>query len=149
VRTHSDSTARRFRAAIEQALELTGPSAELYSELALQTARRSGMWKRPPDREVVDEWIDRALELAEEDSPTNARALAAVALWRKDEAAARSLHAIAQRLGRRRAPLERARGPHRRRMECRRPGAGAHVAGGTVSNYSRVSSILMTDISRS
>ena len=88
-----------FRAAIEQAVELTGPSAELYSELALQTARRSGMWKRPPDREVVDEWIDRALELAEEDSPTNARALAAVALWRKDEAAARSLHAIAQRLG--------------------------------------------------
>ena len=88
-----------FRAAIEQAIELTGPSAELYTELALQTARRSGMWKRPPDREVVDEWIDRALELAEEDSPTHARALAAVALWRKDEAAARSLHAIAQRIG--------------------------------------------------
>jgi hypothetical protein len=57
------------------------------------------MWKRPPDREVVDEWINRALELAEEDSPTSARALAAMALWRKDEAAARSLHAIAQRLG--------------------------------------------------
>src|SRR4029453_736107 len=31
--------------------------------------------------------------------PTQARALAAVALWRKDEVAARSLHAIAQRLG--------------------------------------------------
>jgi class 3 adenylate cyclase len=88
-----------LRAAIEQAVELAGPSAELYAELALQTARRSGMWKRPPDREVVDEWIDRALELAEEGSPTHARALAAVALWRKDEPAARSLHAIAQRLG--------------------------------------------------
>jgi class 3 adenylate cyclase len=88
-----------FREAIEKALELTGPSTELYSELALQTARRSGMWKRPPDREVVDEWIDRALELAEEDSATSARTLAAVALWRKDEAAARSLHAIAHRLG--------------------------------------------------
>jgi class 3 adenylate cyclase len=88
-----------FRTAIEQAIDLTGPSAELYAELALQTARRSGMWKRPPDREVVDEWIDRALELAEEDSPIHARALAAVALWRKDEGAARSLHAIAQRLG--------------------------------------------------
>jgi predicted ATPase len=33
-----------FRAAIEQAIELVGPSAELYTELALQTARRSGMW---------------------------------------------------------------------------------------------------------
>ncbi len=77
-----------FRAAIEQAIDLIGPSGELYTELALQTARRSGMWKRPPDRKIVDEWIDRAVELAEEGSPTHARALAAVALWRKDEAAA-------------------------------------------------------------
>ena len=88
-----------FRAAIEQAIEITGPSAELYTELALQTARRSGMWKQPPDRQVVDAWIDQALELAEEGSPTHARALAAVALWRNDEAAARSLHEIARRLG--------------------------------------------------
>src|SRR5207249_2339313 len=36
-----------FRAAMEKAIELGGPSAELYTELALQTARRSGMWKRP------------------------------------------------------------------------------------------------------
>jgi class 3 adenylate cyclase len=88
-----------FRLAIERAIELTGPSAALYTELALQTARRSGIWKRPPDRAVVDEWIDRALELADEGSPTQARALAAVALWRKDEAAARSLHEMAGRLG--------------------------------------------------
>jgi class 3 adenylate cyclase len=88
-----------LRAALEQAIMLTGPSAELYTELALQTARRTGMWKRPPDREVVDAWIDRALELAEEGSPTHARALAALALWRKDEQAARKLHAIARRLG--------------------------------------------------
>jgi class 3 adenylate cyclase len=88
-----------FRAAIEQAMELTGPAPHLYVELALQTARRSGMWKRPPDREVVDEWIDRAVELAEEGSATHARALAAVALWRKDEAAARSVYGIAQRVG--------------------------------------------------
>jgi tetratricopeptide (TPR) repeat protein len=88
-----------LRTAIEQAIDLTGPSAELYAELALQTARRSGMWKRPPDRQVVEEWIDRALELAEEGAPTHARALAAAALWRKDETAARSLYAIAQRLG--------------------------------------------------
>jgi class 3 adenylate cyclase/tetratricopeptide (TPR) repeat protein len=88
-----------LREALEQALALTGPSAELYTELALQTARRTGMWKRPPEGEVVNAWIDRALELAEEGSPTHARALAAVALWRKDEAAARKLHAIARRLG--------------------------------------------------
>ena len=88
-----------FRAAMEKAIELKGPSAELYTELALQTVRRSGMWTRPPDRASVDEWIDRALELAQEGSPTHARALAAVALWRKDEAAARALHAIAERLG--------------------------------------------------
>jgi class 3 adenylate cyclase len=88
-----------LRAALEQAIELTGPSAELYTELALQTARRSGMWKRPPDRGVVDGWIDRALELAEEGSATHARALAAVALWRKDETAARKLHETARRLG--------------------------------------------------
>jgi len=88
-----------FRAAMERAIELAGPSAERYTELALQTARRSGMWQRPPDRELVDGWIERALELAEEGSPTHARALAAVALWTKDEAAARELHAIALRLG--------------------------------------------------
>ena len=57
------------------------------------------MWKRPPDREIVDEWIDRAVEFADEGSPTHARALAAVALWRKDETAARAVHAIAHELG--------------------------------------------------
>jgi class 3 adenylate cyclase len=88
-----------FRSAIERAIDLVGPSGELYTELALQTARRSGMWKRPPDREVVDEWIDRAVELAEVGSATHARALAAVALWRKDETAARNVHALAHQLG--------------------------------------------------
>jgi tetratricopeptide (TPR) repeat protein len=88
-----------FRAAMEKAIELGGPSAELYTELALQTARRSGMWKRQPDRELIDAWVDRALELSEEGTPTRARALAAVALWRKDETAARALQAIAEQLG--------------------------------------------------
>jgi len=88
-----------FRKAIEQAIELVGPSAQLYTELALQTARRSGMWKQPPDRRVVDQWIDQALELAGEGSTTHARALAAVALWRKDEAAALRLRETAGRVG--------------------------------------------------
>ena len=88
-----------FRAALERAVELVGPSAELYSELALQTARRSGMWQQPPDTELVDDWIERARTLAEEGSLTYAKALAAAALWRKDEAAARELHGIAVRSG--------------------------------------------------
>jgi len=88
-----------FREAMENAIELAGPSGELYAELALQTARRSGMWQQPPSHDLVDGWIDRALELAHNDSPTYANALAAAALWRKDEAAARELHAIAGRLG--------------------------------------------------
>ena len=88
-----------FRVAMENAIELAGPSAELYTELALQTARRTGMWQQAPDRELVDGWIERALELVEEDSPTYPKALAAVALWRKDEAAARALHAIAMQSG--------------------------------------------------
>jgi class 3 adenylate cyclase len=88
-----------FRAAIESAIELAGPSAERYTELAFQTVRRRGMWLRPPDPNLVNGWIERALELSEEDSPTQARALAAVALWRKDEAAAGALQALAERLG--------------------------------------------------
>ena len=88
-----------FRAALERATELVGPSAELYSELALQTARRSGMWQQPPDSQIVDDWIERALALAEEGSLTRAKALAAAALWWKDEAAARELHGIAVRSG--------------------------------------------------
>ena len=90
---------KAFQAAMEHAVELVGPSAELYSVLALQTARRSGMWQQPPDRHIVDDWIDRALALAEAGSPTYAKALAAAALWRKDEAAARELHGIALRSG--------------------------------------------------
>ena len=84
---------------MEKAIELGGPSGELYTELALQTARRSGMWNQLPDRELVDGWIDRALELTEDGSFTHAKALAAAALWRRDEAAARAVHAIALRLG--------------------------------------------------
>jgi tetratricopeptide (TPR) repeat protein len=87
-----------FRGAMEKAIELGGPSGELYTELALQTARRSGMWNQPPDRGLVNGWIDRALELADDGSFTHAKALAAAALWRRDEAAARELHAIALRL---------------------------------------------------
>ena len=90
---------KAFRAAMEKAIELGGPSGELFTELALQTARRSGMWNQPPDREIVDGWISQALELTEDGSFTHAKALAAAALWRRDEGAARALHEIALQLG--------------------------------------------------
>ena len=111
-----------FRAAMEHAVELVGPSAELYSELALQTARRSGMWQQPPDTELVDDWIERALALAEEGSLTYAKALAAAALV--EEGRSRSTRAPWNRhsLGRCRASFERARRTGRRCLERRSRG---------------------------
>ena len=88
-----------FREAMEKAIELGGPPAELYTELALQTVRRSGMWVRRPAPELVDTWVERALELSPEGSPTYPRALAALALRTSDESAARALQAVAERLG--------------------------------------------------
>ena len=43
-----------FREAMENAVELGGSPAELYTELALQVVRRSGMWIRRPDPVLVD-----------------------------------------------------------------------------------------------
>jgi hypothetical protein len=51
--------------------------AELYSELAIETAIRSGIWTRRPDPERVNRWIDQALELAEPDSAARVKALIA------------------------------------------------------------------------
>ena len=82
---------------MQNALEgWSAASAGLYSELAFQTATRAGMWKRQPDR-GAGRRLDRAGARARRrGSPARAKALAAVALWRKDEAAARALHAIAK-----------------------------------------------------
>ena len=88
-----------FRDAMEQAIELGGPPAELYTELALQAVRRSGMWIRRPDPSLVDSWVARALELSPEGSPTYPRALAAYALRSDNEEAARALQVVAERIG--------------------------------------------------
>ena len=88
-----------FREAMENAVELGGSPAELYTELALQTVRRSGMWIRRPDPELVDAWVDRAVELSPVGSPSYPKALAALALRRRDEHAARTLQAVAEQLG--------------------------------------------------
>ena len=52
-------------------------AADTYSELGFQTSTRASMWKRRPDVELIHEWIDRALELAEAESPARAKALIA------------------------------------------------------------------------
>ena len=88
-----------FWKAIEKAIEIGGASADLYAELAFQSTRRFGMWKREPAKELIDGWIEQALELAEEGSRNQARAFYALSAWQEDEAAARALQAVAERLG--------------------------------------------------
>jgi class 3 adenylate cyclase len=93
-----------FRDAMERALEL-GPDrnveAEIYARLAYYGLGRPYMWKEPPPREVVNEWLVRALELSE--PGTEARGYAVVAQALADpvehaEATAES-YAIGKALG--------------------------------------------------
>jgi class 3 adenylate cyclase len=88
-----------FWRAMEQAIELGGPEGELYAELAFQSTRRWGMWKRQPDASLIEGWIERALELTEEGSRERALALYARSGWSEDAAAARALAAVAERRG--------------------------------------------------
>ena len=88
-----------FWQAMQQALDVGGPSAEVYADLALQSVQRAGMWIKQPDFTFVDGWIQRALELAGEGSLAQANALTALAIIGEDESAARSALAAAERLG--------------------------------------------------
>jgi class 3 adenylate cyclase len=88
-----------FWQAMHQALEIAGPSAEVYADLALQSLERAGMWVQHPDWTLVDGWIQQALDLAAEGSLTYANALAARAMSNDDVSAAHSVLAIAERLG--------------------------------------------------
>ena len=56
-------------------------TADTYSQLAFHTATRAAMWKRRPDRELIEGWIERALELSEPETPARARALIARAYF--------------------------------------------------------------------
>ena len=90
--------------AMLKAIELsTDPElqGDLYSELALETATRSGIWRRMPEYTLVDGWIETALSLAPPDSPAQARALVAKGIWNPFEGSgpARQASAIAERLG--------------------------------------------------
>jgi class 3 adenylate cyclase len=88
-----------FWQAMQQALDLGGPSAEVYADLALQSVERAGMWVQQPDWTVVDGWIQQALDLAAEGSLARATALAARAINVDDAPAARAALAIAEQLG--------------------------------------------------
>lgn len=88
-----------FWQAMQQALDIGGPSAEVYADLALEIGQRAGMWVKQPDMTLLDGWIDQALELAEEGSRTQGKAFAARAMMYENESAANSALAIAERLG--------------------------------------------------
>ena len=89
-----------FRAALHAAIEASvSPAAagDLTSRLAFWDALR---WGHAEDRELIEGWIERALELAGDDSATRARSLAARSYCRPQEAesAAREACAIAEGL---------------------------------------------------
>jgi class 3 adenylate cyclase/tetratricopeptide (TPR) repeat protein len=91
-----------FWTAMQNALQLADErqSADVYSELAFHTVIRSGMWRKRPQPQRVDVWIDRALELAEPGSPARVRALTARAHWHQgDDASAREASSLADSLG--------------------------------------------------
>jgi tetratricopeptide (TPR) repeat protein len=93
-----------FRAAMERSIDLSVDQptlAQTYAELAYGTAIRTGMWRTRPPLELVNGWIDQALELAEPDSRARAMALIARCLWQRHDVrgAAAEAHALAERLG--------------------------------------------------
>jgi class 3 adenylate cyclase/tetratricopeptide (TPR) repeat protein len=57
---------------------------ELYAELAYETTSRSGMYARFPDRDLVQGWIDRALEMTASGTRARAQALIALGYWQDD-----------------------------------------------------------------
>ena len=88
-----------FVAAMEKAIELGGPAAEVYTELGYQTVQRAGMWRRRPRHELVAGWIEQAVALTEEGSRERARAVVARAIWHDDEEAAKEAYRLAGQIG--------------------------------------------------
>jgi hypothetical protein len=93
-----------FLAAMQDAVSRTQDPrvlADLYADLAYESAGRAGMWQRMPDPELVGGWIARALELTEPDTAGKAKALVAKVWWDPKDAgeAARDAARIAERLG--------------------------------------------------
>src|SRR5205807_4935349 len=92
-----------FMAAMQTALDLAddaGQRAETYAELAFEGAMRSGMWKRRPERTLMDEWTSQALAGVRHGSPAHVKALLARAFWGLPDAdeCARLASELAERL---------------------------------------------------
>lgn len=88
--------------AYQRAVELStepGVKGELYGELALEAVQRYAMFNPMPTRELIDSWIDRALELAVPGTAGRAKALTARAIWSPaaEDSAAEAVE-IAERL---------------------------------------------------
>ena len=103
---------KAFAAAMAEAIALADGDrahADLYAELAFQTMSRAGMWGTAPPSDLVQGWIDRALELAAPDTAARAKALIARCYADYDKSAddAAEASAIAERLG---DPALRSRG---------------------------------------
>jgi len=93
-----------FWTAMQRSLEVCpdrATCADTYGLLAFHTASRSGMWRVRPDREVIGEWVERALELSEPGTAARARGLIARAYGDPSVSlnAAVEAGAIADRLG--------------------------------------------------
>jgi class 3 adenylate cyclase/tetratricopeptide (TPR) repeat protein len=93
----------RFVQAMRTAVELTDDpeaQAEMYADLALQSAGRSGMWRTVPDEGLVEGWIDTALEQAPPTGTARTKALLARSFWHGSDAAepARQASALAEQL---------------------------------------------------
>jgi class 3 adenylate cyclase len=90
-----------FWTAMQRALELCTDRrvcAEKFSDLALHTVTRAGMWKRVPEDERIRDWIARALDTAEPGSAAHVKALLSKAIHEDSQAAAREASALAERL---------------------------------------------------
>ena len=93
-----------FHVAMEKAIALsTDPelTVEACSELAFLTAFKFGMWRRKPDPDLVDGWIERALALSEGTiGSERVKSLVARACWDPTQAdAADEAKALAERIG--------------------------------------------------
>jgi class 3 adenylate cyclase len=93
-----------FMQAMQRALRLcTDPRecAETYAELAFEAAGRSGMWKRRPERQLMEDWTSRALAGVEHGSEAQVKALLSRVYWGLQDADTAALVAseVAEKLG--------------------------------------------------
>jgi hypothetical protein len=86
-----------FWTAMERAIEVApdpAARASILAELAFETAFRWAIWNRMPARELVDGWLDEALQLAEAGSRSRAVALVARAYWHPLDSHAAAVEAV-------------------------------------------------------